>query len=342
MILVLLASCKKESNMYSEDNNGIANEYATTTKDKVLKLAEWSLKIRNKDASVSRSGSSEFTYSSAANNVEELLNFTYCRPDTFFQEYLVHYDTLKVAVNSNNKIDESDLDDLFIAMVNSSAYVFDQDTNGVKKPIQFGVKSLNTDGSTIDSAQMQLFFMFGTKYGVPGPLEDPLYEEDDHWWYGGSAGKCGPYSGGQPLDAAKIFTRDLRRALIPRSAPYEFYYSAPIITCFHVGNYCSAYDIPSLIYNTYYQQGEDFQNPWLYWGTTPNVCLDQELMNWHYPIYRDRFIKDYLPSGKAPSSLWVGYDLINTSRVHALAVIYSTKNYFEATSPYPILLEPIP
>jgi hypothetical protein len=341
-LLFFASSCKKDGNM-DISKNAVFENNTKDSKARTLYLSEWSARARSKGMSISRSTPVDYSYSDAAVNIEALLNFTYRRPDTIYQSYQTFYDTLKVVANQSYRIDELDLDTLFISIVNRSSYVFDQNTSIIKAPVQFGIRALDTNGSIVDSVRIELFFLYGLNYDTPVPLEDPLYEEDDHWWYGGGAGKCGPYSGGQPLDAAKIFTRDLRRALIPRAAPnYEFYFSAPVIACFHVGNYCSAYDIPPLNYNYYYQQGEDFQNPWLYWGTMPDVCLDPELMNWHYPIYRDRFIKDYQPYSKVPSSLWVGYDIINTSRVHALAVVYSTKNYFEAVSSFPVLLEPIP
>jgi hypothetical protein len=106
--------------------------------------------------------------------------------------------------------------------------------------------------------------------------------------------------------------------------------------------YCSAYDIPPMPYDAYFKRYEDFEDDWLYWGTYPNVCLDPDQMNYHYESMRDELIASYKPSGKVVSNLWVGYDLINYSRIHALSVVYSKKNHFEAVQNYPHVLEPIP
>lgn len=261
--------------------------------------------------------------------LEESLNLSYCIPDTGYLKYDYFADTVFIPVTTTNDLfgtykwlSETTLEAAFDEISDRAGAYFESLVGSDIEPVQFGLK-LSDYGVPFSGDTIEIHYYLISGIGLENSILTVEYGDEDYWWYDATSGKCPPESGGQGLGAASIFTRDLRRELYPRRSQYQdFYFKDPIHYCFHVHNSCFALDIPEFNFNEYVVD-EDQQLLFF----SPNGCLSPEQMNFHFNAMKDDLILASQPQNKAISGIFVGHDFVGNTKVHSMAVTYSTIVY---------------
>ncbi|HEY3385789.1 MAG TPA: hypothetical protein VGK46_04725 [Saprospiraceae bacterium] len=218
----------------------LSQESPQNATDKAKYLKYLHEEIASKDQLSNRS--SDYSSSEAVDFLNEGLNLMYCRPDTSYAESLFYLDTITMSYNGSGRIDEADLESALGDIAEFAGSKYHAEVRSDKIPVMFNVRQIS--GSILNCEIEATFVM---EAGA-NSLQSDLYPYEFEWIYGqweqDVSGECNEEE--VNADAADLFRRDLRRALLFRKKTERpYYFKNPFTVCFSPSsNSCVAEEIP--------------------------------------------------------------------------------------------------
>ncbi len=330
-LVILASSCNKDTDM---SDTVLPENMYESIQERQDQIIEFLGIVTQKDGNVtSRTSSFNLQTNEAVPFLEESLNLGFCRLDSsFYEQYFYAYDTIFIPV-SNDSISSAVLADAFDSIAHFAAIEYGNRPSSTRKSILFGLYSDYVVDTTRNDILVACLYVVAENIGVA--YSSGNYDVDDYWYYCCGFGKCGPYSGGEPNDAAKILTKDLKEALVPSLLNLAYYFIEPYSICFSPGNGC--WDGVNHIEIDEYINDEHS----MWWNTSD--CMDPTDLGFHFSSMKE-MIKDNQPytsnppSLKSVVSLFVYDDLIGSTKLHSCAVTYGTLIELKTEAPTPLNL----
>ena len=247
--------------------------------------------------------------------LEESLNLGFCRFDTMiFSSYEFNYDTILIDI-INDSITSTDLAIAFNKIAGFAANIYNLKDLTTRQSVFFGLKY---GFDPVSNNKLPVEVCYTVAFNLESAYKSGFYDNDDYWYYCCNRGKCGNYSGEEPLDGAQILRKDLRHDLIPKRLLYQYYFVEPMNYCFHKGSDCYDIEMP-IHYNQYIFVEEDR----LFFKQ--DDCMTPNDMNYYYSEMKNLAIEN------KPTNMQIVYlDVISDqtlsnppSYVHGLRVTYA-------------------
>jgi hypothetical protein len=333
--MVMAVSCNKDAEISDTDS---LNKLKHNTKERQEKIIEFLEFVKHKDVDLgSRSLPFTMKTKEAIPFLEESLNLGFCRLDSsFYEDYHYAYDTVFIQV-SNDSISSADLTDAFDSIAHFAAIEYGNRPVSTRKSILFGLTSDYVVDTIRNGILVACLYVVAEDIGVT--YKSGNYDVDDYWHYCCGGGKCGPYSGGQPNDAARILTRDLKKVLVPSLLNRAYYFIEPYSICFSPGSSCNEPN-SNIIYDEYVDEfGYDPQALWY----DHSDCLSPTDLTFHFDAIQhvlndNRPFTSLPPSLKSIVAVSVGHGQtvsIPPTYVHDCGVTYGTLVELKAEAPAP-------
>lgn len=289
LLVILLATLVLIINSCQKDNESTSqNIKAENNLNKILEFRNTIL-----NAGHLKSGQ-EFTIDEVVNNYEGSINVTYGSASFNFEETYQHLFTIKLALNSNEKISLQEASDKYFASIDSIRAFYQSIEKESKQLIVADVELLRTDKSEIE-------LLIAPVVGIP-PINLFTFGPTDYWEWGMGNGKCGGYE--NPIyeghDAAEQIENKVHAR---KSVPAGNYTYANVVTPWI---YSDADEFLNPNDPVYGDNNRDFL---LYgnFGSWPNcnTCIPPNDMNF-YLLGTETVINQLVPVNKN----WIFIDLI--------------------------------
>ena len=311
--------------------------------DKAENPHRWYLDhVRSKTGQIEPRGF--ISVSQALEDLNDGLNFLYCRPDDNYLETVVVKDNFSVGATAG-QINENDLVTLMDDIAEFAGDSYHGDGRGDKEPQMFDINLVMASTSLVI---FEAIFMH--QAGLPTSTTDD-YPYSDSWIYGqwgqNVSNQCSQE--GANADAADLLRRDLRKNVAFRNKFQAYYFKHPYTVCF-TGDYddCFSEEIPITNYfpvddnldhddltnSSDITPDDNLYDLLLFYNHSGNsgyhTCLSSNEMNFHYDEM-EKLAEDLLPNpsgNNVIAQIEVGYNLLasgSSTIFHALIAVKATK-----------------
>ncbi|MDP3461566.1 MAG: hypothetical protein Q8S18_02130 [Bacteroidales bacterium] len=205
-IMIIHSCSKQDTGVKVADENLLAESQAMT--EKVLAFKQRMEYYRDNPGL--KSGGLRYTADSAAQAMEELINFTYCHTDIVCNKKVVMISDLLMPLDDIYKISDPDLMEVYYNKVKDTirAQMLRTDFDNMKLLLVM----LELDG--IDANRNAIIKVRSV---VGNHLISPVLTSENGYWYGELYGDCQNFNAG--VDATTILVDDLNFLFFPSPAP---------------------------------------------------------------------------------------------------------------------------